>query len=247
MANKKNFRQLIIENINLNEYSQNKIQELKNLLGNKLVELTKCNADLDKRINNFDKTKFTFEEKISIPPLPDYYERVELGYLIPENRHRREWYRKDKQLLANGIRLRIIQKRTSIANQRLRHILNQQTHSELKTNLIEEVAELRTKYESMTLADLVTEQDEQEDGLDWPSIANTYLNNSHSGQECENMWNLYLHPKFNKCAWTEKEDSELKKIVQKYKRQNWSAIANELNTGRSEFQCFERYLRFKVI
>ncbi|XP_031772830.1 snRNA-activating protein complex subunit 4 homolog [Apis florea] len=63
----------------------------------------------------------------------------------------------------------------------------------------------------------------------------------HSPLDCSVMWNVFLQPDINKSHWTKSEDIKLRKIVKKYKFQNWDKIAKELNTNRTAYQCFIRY------
>ncbi|XP_058804334.1 uncharacterized protein LOC131671714 isoform X2 [Phymastichus coffea] len=77
--------------------------------------------------------------------------------------------------------------------------------------------------------------------FDWLKIANNMPENKHTAEECEVMWNVFLHPDINKQKWTEKEDKNLNRIVEAYGFENWDAIARELNTKRSGYQCFVRY------
>lgn len=77
--------------------------------------------------------------------------------------------------------------------------------------------------------------------FDWLKIANNISENKHSAEECEVMWNVFLHPDINKQKWTSKEDKALNRIVEEYEAEDWDSIALELNTKRSGYQCFVRY------
>lgn len=77
--------------------------------------------------------------------------------------------------------------------------------------------------------------------FDWLKIANDMSESKHTAEECEVMWNVFLHPDINKQKWTDKEDKNLNRIVEAYGFENWDAIAKELKTKRSGYQCFVRY------
>ena len=77
--------------------------------------------------------------------------------------------------------------------------------------------------------------------FDWLKIANNISDNKHTAEECEVMWNVFLHPDINKQKWTPKEDRNLNRIVEEYEFEDWDAIAKALNTKRSGYQCFVRY------
>ncbi|XP_012286233.1 snRNA-activating protein complex subunit 4 [Orussus abietinus] len=85
--------------------------------------------------------------------------------------------------------------------------------------------------------------------FDWLKIAATDFNNKHSGDECQVMWNVFLHPDINKISWTKEEDSKMLRLAKKYNFQNWDGIARELKTHRTGYQCFIRHnvsIRSKV-
>ncbi|CAL1292290.1 unnamed protein product [Larinioides sclopetarius] len=69
----------------------------------------------------------------------------------------------------------------------------------------------------------------------------SWLDGNRTGEECEMMWNNYLSIFIKKGPFTAAEDEKLKQLVEKYNGKNWDAIAEELQTGRSAIQCFERY------
>ncbi|XP_031780188.1 snRNA-activating protein complex subunit 4 [Nasonia vitripennis] len=77
--------------------------------------------------------------------------------------------------------------------------------------------------------------------FDWMKIANNIPENKHTAEECEVMWNNFLHPKINKQKWTSKENKNLNRIVEQHDFENWDAIAKDLGTNRSGYQCFIRY------
>ncbi|XP_014210146.1 snRNA-activating protein complex subunit 4 [Copidosoma floridanum] len=77
--------------------------------------------------------------------------------------------------------------------------------------------------------------------FDWLKIANSMPENKHSAEECEVMWNVFLHPDINKQKWTSQEDKKLNQIVAKFNFENWNAIAKSLKTKRSGYQCFIRF------
>lgn len=79
---------------------------------------------------------------------------------------------------------------------------------------------------------------------DWDAVAIT-LNRRHSAQEYRAFWKLFLHPSINKSCWTTPEHVALQRIAHAHNFQDWDTIADELNTGRSGYQCFV-YFRSNV-
>jgi hypothetical protein len=54
------------------------------------------------------------------------------------------------------------------------------------------------------------------------------------------MWQNMLHPRINRLPWNEEEDQKLKELVTASNSRDWDLIAEELDTGRTAFQCFHR-------
>ncbi|CAG9794783.1 unnamed protein product [Diatraea saccharalis] len=94
--------------------------------------------------------------------------------------------------------------------------------------------EINNKIPKKSLKELAlpVEQD-----YDWDYLANTF-NQRHTPQEFSSLWKLFLHPSINKESWSKNEHCKLQKIAQHYNYQNWKQIAEELKTGRTEYQCF---------
>jgi hypothetical protein len=76
---------------------------------------------------------------------------------------------------------------------------------------------------------------------DWMKISALDLEGMHSADECRAMWHNYLHHMIRKSKWTKDEDDKLKELVIKYENQNWDAIAQELGTQHSAYQCMFQY------
>ncbi|XP_062572111.1 uncharacterized protein LOC134234064 [Saccostrea cucullata] len=77
--------------------------------------------------------------------------------------------------------------------------------------------------------------------VDWLMIANFIFGGKREEKECEIMWNNVLHPSINKEKWSTQETKHLQELANKYSMRNWPAIAQELGTGRTPFQCLQFY------
>lgn len=55
------------------------------------------------------------------------------------------------------------------------------------------------------------------------------------------MWHGYLLPSLNRGPWTPQEEDRLLCIANIYSLQNWTAIAAEVATKRSAYQCLVYY------
>lgn len=73
----------------------------------------------------------------------------------------------------------------------------------------------------------------------WESISHDL---HHSVTDCFVHWLNVCDPYINKTSWTLQEDSKLNELVLQFGETNWLEIAKELNTGRTPYQCFERFV-----
>ncbi|KAM0725453.1 snRNA-activating protein complex subunit 4 [Formica fusca] len=81
--------------------------------------------------------------------------------------------------------------------------------------------------------------------FDWHKISRIDFDDKHSPGECQAMWNVYLHPDFNKNEWTNAEDKKLLQYAKECEYQDWDTITQLLETNRSAYQCFIRYNTIK--
>lgn len=83
--------------------------------------------------------------------------------------------------------------------------------------------------------------------FDWHKISIIDFDNKHSPEECQAMWNVYLHPQIKKSEWTSTEDRRLLRYARQHGFQDWDAITLQLGTNRSAYQCFIRYNTIKKV
>ncbi|KAG5890102.1 hypothetical protein JTB14_026473 [Gonioctena quinquepunctata] len=69
--------------------------------------------------------------------------------------------------------------------------------------------------------------------IDWPRVADVFINNKHSEFECRSFWHIFLHPSVNKSLWTSTENEKLQEVARKYNYQQWDRIAEEIGNNRS--------------
>uniref|UniRef100_A0A8C3JX22 snRNA-activating protein complex subunit 4 n=1 Tax=Calidris pygmaea TaxID=425635 RepID=A0A8C3JX22_9CHAR len=79
------------------------------------------------------------------------------------------------------------------------------------------------------------------DEHDWEKISNIHFDGQRSSGELKKFWQNWEHPSINKKEWTEEEIERLKKIAAKHGYLDWQAIAQELGTNRTPFQCLQKY------
>ncbi|WAR31953.1 SNPC4-like protein [Mya arenaria] len=67
------------------------------------------------------------------------------------------------------------------------------------------------------------------------------MKGKYDATECEKMWRTVLQPGINKEKWSEDEDKKLEELVEKHNMRDWKAIAEELGTNRTPYQCLQHY------
>ncbi|XP_045780423.1 snRNA-activating protein complex subunit 4-like [Maniola jurtina] len=100
-----------------------------------------------------------------------------------------------------------------------------------------EVSELNRKIARVNKEPLKTLALPIDEEYDWDYIAHN-MKNRHSANEYRALWKIFLHPSINKSIWTKSEHLALQKIAFERRLQDWDAIAQELGTGRTSYQCF---------
>ncbi|XP_069697942.1 snRNA-activating protein complex subunit 4 [Periplaneta americana] len=176
------------------------------------------------------------------PPNEDHTEKTNMELSVVDLPPLRQWKKKDKAKLEEAIKEEEVANHVKEATIRRTGILKA-LHNTTDSAKIEELeSEMKDcnpdKIKCKTLAQLVGSNKSE---YDWMKISAVDLEGYHSPDECRAMWHNYLHPMIRKSKWTKDEDSKLKELVDKYNNQNWDAIAQELGTKRSGYQCMCQY------
>uniref|UniRef100_A0A8C6X9C6 Small nuclear RNA activating complex polypeptide 4 n=1 Tax=Naja naja TaxID=35670 RepID=A0A8C6X9C6_NAJNA len=79
------------------------------------------------------------------------------------------------------------------------------------------------------------------DKHDWDKIANINFEGTRNASELRKYWQNYEHPNINKKEWSEEEIEKLKEIAVRHGGLHWEAIAQELGTQRTAFQCLQKF------
>jgi len=77
---------------------------------------------------------------------------------------------------------------------------------------------------------------------DWDKISVTNFQVSHHPKDCQLQWQNLVHPSINKTVWSPAEDKMLKKLAEATAGTDWDNIAKELETGRTPYSCFVRFM-----
>lgn len=102
-----------------------------------------------------------------------------------------------------------------------------------------QIAHRWTNAEKLSLLELVAGYTSEDREVDWCKISN--LISGVSPMECFMQFNNVDNPDINTSPWTAAEETKLLVIVNKYKSSEWDNICDDLNTGRTPWQCFEHY------
>ncbi|XP_063000916.1 snRNA-activating protein complex subunit 4 [Elgaria multicarinata webbii] len=79
------------------------------------------------------------------------------------------------------------------------------------------------------------------DEHDWDKIANINFEGTRNATELRKYWQNSEHPSINRKEWSEEEIEKLKEIATRHNCWGWEAIAQELATQRTAFQCLQKF------
>ncbi|XP_034969052.2 snRNA-activating protein complex subunit 4 isoform X1 [Zootoca vivipara] len=82
------------------------------------------------------------------------------------------------------------------------------------------------------------------DEHDWEKIANINFEGTRNAKELRKYWQNFEHPSISKREWNEEEVEKMKEIATRRNCQDWEAIALELGTQRTAFQCLQTFQAF---
>jgi hypothetical protein len=74
---------------------------------------------------------------------------------------------------------------------------------------------------------------------DWKSVAK--MMSKRSEAECYIKFKNQLDPSINHQPWTKDEEKKLSNVIEMHQGHDWAAIADDLGTERTPFQCLEHY------
>lgn len=109
---------------------------------------------------------------------------------------------------------------------------------EAKIHLVDEqTAQVKARKEERTFVP----SNRTDGGIDWLAVSAKLSNSTLDAQDCRLMWTNKLHWSINNSPWAKEEDVCLLRAVEKYGRNDWDSVANELNSNRLPWQCCSRY------
>ncbi|NXX15029.1 SNPC4 protein, partial [Podargus strigoides] len=244
------------------EVIQEKIEEVKLLIAQNKEEqkeimcepggpkITKAGADgrnLPANIFLGHFMKPYFKDKttgIGPPSNEDAKEKAAQGIKSFEQLISTKWKSREKTLLQKSVvsdRLqRLLQPKllkVSYWNQKLEKVKTETEKQILEKQIKEAEQEIET-INQLPESDLLGNRFDEHD---WEKISNIHFDGQRSAEELRKFWQNWEHPSINKKEWTEEEIERLKKIAAKHGYLDWQAIAQELGTNRTPFQCLQKY------
>ncbi|KAK2506965.1 hypothetical protein MC885_006560 [Smutsia gigantea] len=121
------------------------------------------------------------------------------------------------------------QKQSRVLSEMERQVLEKQTQEAEK-----EVQDISQLSEEALLGDRL-------DSHDWEKISNVNFEGGRSAEEVRKFWQNCEHPSINKQEWGVQEVDRLKAVAAEHGHLGWREIAEELGTGRSAFQCLQKF------
>ncbi|XP_062063232.1 snRNA-activating protein complex subunit 4 isoform X2 [Lepus europaeus] len=79
------------------------------------------------------------------------------------------------------------------------------------------------------------------DSHDWEKISNVTFEGGRSAEEIRKFWQNSEHPSINKQEWSAEEAERLRAVAAAHGHLEWQKVAEELGTGRSAFQCLQKF------
>ncbi|XP_077502549.1 uncharacterized protein LOC144113370 isoform X1 [Amblyomma americanum] len=136
-----------------------------------------------------------------------------------------------------------VQNRSEVLAERLLTTKDPKQHAELS----ERKAQLDKEVCDMPDLSLVELLESSTRPVDWLRIEAKDMRSNRTALDCEMHWHHLLDVRLNQDPWTPTEDSRLCELAAKYDEHCWDEVAEELNTGRSAYQCAVRYFRHHAV
>ncbi|GFR15127.1 transcriptional activator Myb [Trichonephila clavata] len=232
------------------------INKLQGALKNNIARrdaLQKLIDDEDRKVKvkKFERTYSVFHtpyfqdvRKRSAPPNEDAKIRLKNIEIIAKQWQASHWTVKENENLREGVyasALKYILNPRRIRLEYLKSKLSGEYIQEYEKKVLEEeIANVERDIQNESDRPHEEIISEAKDHIDWLDVS-AHLDGSRDYNACETMWNNYASIFVNKEPFSPEEDAELQQLAQEHNERNWDSIAAKLQTGRSAFQCFQRY------
>ncbi|XP_018564000.1 uncharacterized protein LOC108905546 [Anoplophora glabripennis] len=222
--------------------------------------LIQCQKDITEKrevINNFLKANKEQGHSTGAWRLAAPYFKDKKLYACPPNA---DTLRKQKNKELNVYDITVVLKWTSLECEKLLRAVKLNYNINQQNDVVKKIATLRQSkdegepegIEKLKELESRLEELRNEDNseipplnsdqyIDWLRVAEVFLQDRKTPFECKSFWHIYLHPHINKSPWTPEENTKLKQLAKKYKRQNWDKIAKVLGNNRTGFTTCMNY------
>ncbi|XP_064472127.1 snRNA-activating protein complex subunit 4-like isoform X2 [Ornithodoros turicata] len=183
-----------------------------------------------------------FRDRCGMPAPPNEDEKIKRAnneacpYLRPPPR----WTTEEIETLRHGVHNSLVERALESCMNR-KQILAEKLIVKRDPELEERVREIESEMEEIKKLNVRELASKVNRPPDWLRISAVDFEGLRSDVSCELMWKHLLRPELNQKAWMPEEDARLKESAEKWQEHNWEEVAKELRSGRSAFQCAQRY------
>ncbi|XP_064649667.1 uncharacterized protein LOC135501466 [Lineus longissimus] len=242
------------------ELVQNNLQKIEAVLAENRARQVAIHENMDIANRNAKEQK-TEKKKIQLyvyqmpyfkdmngacpPPNLDVQMKRAIEEPMPPNKRLKTFNKNERKKLIESVQadnlqrwLRPLMTRLELQQERLMRTTDPDEEAALKQQIqtTERGIERVNSLSPMEMAGTI----EDADKVDWMKIAAADFD-GRTTSHLQQSWKNSLHPAINWNNWTETEDKNLAEIVEVKNAVNWEEIAGALGTGRTAFQCIQRY------
>ncbi|GAB1609073.1 hypothetical protein Ahia01_001192700, partial [Argonauta hians] len=208
-------------------------------------ELDKCSSSKKPKRNVFNQPYFL--SPAGMPPANEHT-KILKPWQQKQIQRGKVWKKWEQDLLVNAVRENALE----IVLRPFMNKIETYTDKLLTSKESSATAEIQRKLEQLRREmaeaeqsdiNLLFEEEDFEDKLDWMKISNLTFSERHTDFSCRLMWRNWLRPSINKKPWLKTETTQLRKLVEQHGRHQWQQIAKELNTKRTPMHCLQHYRR----
>ncbi|XP_053329175.1 snRNA-activating protein complex subunit 4 [Spea bombifrons] len=178
------------------------------------------------------------------PANQDMIEKSAQGIKSFEELTNREWKSRDKKELKIAVISDRLQKMLQPKLFKLEYLQTKRDNSKSEIDkkiLTKQIQETEREIDDINQLPEDVLIGKRTDEHDWDKICNINFEGAHSAEKLRRIWQNLEHPHISKGSWEDEEVSKLLEIAAKHNYVNWQAIAEELGTNRTAFQCLQVY------
>ncbi|XP_053551883.1 snRNA-activating protein complex subunit 4 [Bombina bombina] len=188
-----------------------------------------------------------FKDKVTgvgPPANQDTREKAAQGIKAFEELANRKWRSRDNEELKTAVISDYLQRKLQPKLFKVEYLNQKLVDSKdemAKKILTKQIQETETEIEDINHLPEESLLGERLTDHDWDKISKINFEGVHSAEKLKMIWQNREHPHISKVEWAEEEIDKLQKISLKHNYVNWQAIADELGTNRTAFQCLQKF------